>query len=45
LKICTTYIMCPPFPVAARSKALVYGRSAAENVGTNFAVAIDECLL
>jgi hypothetical protein len=34
-----------PVPVAARSKALVYGRSPAEIVGSNLTGGMDVCLL
>jgi len=34
-----------PVPVAARSKALVYGRSTAEIVGSNSTGGMDVCLL
>jgi len=32
-----------PIPVAARSKAQVYGRSPAETVGSNPTVGMDDC--
>jgi len=34
-----------PVPVAARSKAYVFGRSPAENVGSNPTGGMDVCLL
>ena len=41
------YVLIPflPVPVAARSKAFVYGRSPAEIVGSNPTWGMDVCLL
>ena len=39
------YILVMPVPVAARSKASVYGRSPAETVGSNPTGGMDVCLL
>jgi hypothetical protein len=38
-------IICLPIPMAARSKAWVYGRSLTEIVGPNPAANMDVCLL
>ena len=41
---CRFYIGCVPVPVAARSKALVCGRSPAEIVGSNPTGSMDVCM-
>jgi hypothetical protein len=38
-------IIIPPVPMAAQSKALVYGRSPAAIVGSNSTESMDVCLL
>ena len=41
----TILVLCMPVPVAARSKAQVYGRSPADIVGSNPTGGMDVCLL